>query len=90
MTSHGEVVCSNLLAIRIKDVTGGNQVAVLRLGDNLLGQSGGIVGLSTIGKSFLHVVELQCTGILRNDNGIEGVPLGNLLALVNNFALLVI
>ena len=90
MTTHREVVSTNLLAIGIKNITGRHHVAVLRLGDNLLGQTSCIVGLCTICKTFLHIVEAQCTGIFCNNNSIERVPLGNLLALFNYLAVLMI
>ncbi len=88
MTAHGEVVGTDDVAIGVDNVAGRHLQLVARLGDNLLGQAGGFVGLGTEGDTLDDVVELQRTGILGDDNGIEGVPLGNLVALLHHVAIL--
>ena len=88
MTSHGEDVGADNLAILTNDVAGRHERAVAGLGDDFLGKTCGFVGLSLIGGAFHDVAELQATGIFGNDNGIERIPTGNELALLHLFATL--
>ena len=88
MTTHREVIRTDDVAIGVDDVAGRHLRLVLRLGNNLLGQSGGFIGLCTESNALDNVVELQPTGILGDDDGIERIPLGNLVALLDGVAIL--
>ena len=90
VASHREVVGADLVAVGIDDVAGWNLRLVFRLGDNLLGESGGLVGLGTVSNTLDDVVELKRTGVLGDNHGVERVPLGNLLALGHDVARLVV
>ena len=90
MTAHWEVVCSQYLSVCINNITRRNHGLVLRVGDDLLGKTGGFISLSTVSNTLLNVIELQCTSILAYDNGVEWVPLGNNCALINDLTFLVI
>ena len=83
MTTYGEVVGAGHLTVGIDDVAGRNAVAVSRVDDDFLGQSGGLVGFSLVGDTLNHVLELQRTCIFGNDDGIEGVPTGNHVVLLH-------
>ena len=82
MSSHREVVGTDNLAICIKHIAGRHLRLVLRVDDNLLGKTCGVVGLSTVRYALNNIVEAQCSCILGNDNGVERVPLGNEIALL--------
>ena len=88
MTTHREVICSDYLTVSINNITGRNLELITRLGNNLFSQTCCFVGLSTEGNTLDNVVELQCTSILCYDNGIEWVPLSNLVALGNLVAII--
>ena len=82
MSSHREVVCTDNLAICIKHIAGRHLRLVLRVDDNLLGKTCGVVGLSTERNALNNIVEAQGSCILGNDNGVERVPLCNEIALL--------
>ena len=90
MTTHRKVVCSHNLTILVEDIHSRHLRAVLGVGDNLLCHTGCLVGLSTEGDVTLHIVELNPTSILADDNGIERVPLGDTVALLYNITILVV
>ena len=80
MATHREVICSNDFTVSTDDIAGRHTGTVFRLGDDLLSQTGGLVSLSAEGDALDDIVELQGTGILRDNHGIERIPLGNLVA----------
>ena len=88
VATHGEVVGTDNLAVYINHIAGRHLRLVLRLGHNLLGKTRCLIGLSTEGDTLDDIVELQATGILSHDDGIEGIPLGNLVALGHLVAIL--
>ena len=83
MTTHREVISTNDLAISTNHVTGRHLRTVFRFCNDFLCQTCGFISLSTEGDTFDDIVELKTTGILGHDNGIERIPLGNLIALLH-------
>ena len=88
MTTHREVVSTYNLTILVEYITGRNLRLVLRVCDNLLCKTCSFVGLGTVCDTLDNIIETKCTSILCNDNGIEWVPLGNKVTLLNDVALL--
>ena len=88
MTANREVVCTYQLSVLVHDVSRGHLAPVFRLDDNHLTESRGLIALHTIGDALDYILEDNLTRILGNDNGIEGVPLGNDLALLYRVALI--
>ena len=87
MSAYREVVSTEHFTIGTDDIAGRNLRLVLGLGDNLLGQTGRIVGFGVEGDAFNDILELQCSGIFGDDNGIEWVPFGHQVALFHAIAL---
>ena len=73
----GEVVGADEFAVLVDDMTGGHAALLLALDDDALAQTGGFVFLDTVGNAFLDILELDGTGMLGDDDGVEGVPLGD-------------
>ena len=90
VTAYGEVVGTEHIAVGVEHIAGRNLGVVLGVDDNLLGKTCGIVGLGLEGDTVDDVVEAQCTGIFGNDERIEGVPLGDEVALLDDVAVLVV
>ena len=88
MAAYREVVCTDNLAVCIKHVAGRHLRLVLRVGDDLLGKTCRLVGLSTVCDALDNVVEAERTCVLCNDNGVERVPLSDEVALLHNVAIL--
>ena len=88
VTSHREVVCTHHVTVFVDDVASRHECPVFRLDDDFLGKSGGVVGLSLEGRAFYHVSESQLTLELRDDDGIERVPLGHDVAFLHHVAML--
>ena len=86
VSTHREVIGSDLLSLGVDNITGGHLRLILRFGDNLLGQTGCFVGFGTEGNTLHHVVELECTTVFGHDYCVEGVPLGNLVTLLHHVA----
>ena len=86
MTADGEVISAEQLAILADDVRLRNLGLILGLDDDELAKTCGIVGLDTIGDTFDDTFELDATGHLRDDDSVEGVPLGDDVALGNLLA----
>jgi hypothetical protein len=84
MSAHREVICSQHLSLVVNNVDHRNGVVVARLDDDTLGHTRGLVGLGFIGQAFDDIAETQCTGVLADDHGIEGVPLTNNVSLLDN------
>ena len=90
MAAYGEVIGTKHLAFCTDDVAGRHFRPVFSVGDNLFGQSRCFVGFGTEGYTFFYIMELQRTCILRNDNGIKGIPLGNQIAFLHHITMLVV
>ena len=90
VTTYREVVCTKDFTISINNITRWNHCLILGIGDNLLLQACSLIDLSTISLILLNVIELQCTGILADDNGVEWIPTGDNSILLYDFTLLVI
>ena len=87
MTTYREVICSNYFTVSTDNITGRNLQLITRLGNDLFSQTCCFVGFGTEGNTLDNIVELQCTSILCYDNGVEWVPLSNLVALGNLVAI---
>ena len=88
MTTYREVIGTNYATIGIDNIAGRNLHLIARLSNDLFGQTGRFVSLCTEGDTLDDIVELQRTSILGNDNGIERIPLSNLVALLHGVAIL--
>ena len=78
------------VAILIQDVHGGHLHPVVRLDDDELLQACLFVGLNLVVDTFDDIFELDLTGHLRNDNSVEGIPLGNNLVLLHCIAVVLV
>ena len=90
VTTYWEVIGTKHLALLSDYITSRNQRLILRITDNLFGQTGSIVCLSVISFSSNHVIELQLTFVFGNDDSIEWVPFCNKRSLFNGITMLII
>ena len=88
VSAYREVVCAYHLTVLTDDVAGRNLGLVLRVGDDLLGQSGSLVGLGTIGDALYHIVEFKRTAVFGDDDRIERVPSGYEVAFLHECSVL--
>ena len=77
MTVDGEVVGAEDVAFLVEDVGAGYAALFLGLDDDALTQTGGFVFFDAVGDGLDDVLELDATCVLGDDDGVEGVPLGN-------------
>ena len=77
VTVDGEVVGAEDVAFLVEDVGAGYAALFLGLDDDALTQTGGFVFFDAVGDGLDDVLELDATCVLGDDDGVEGVPLGN-------------
>ena len=90
VSTHGEDIGAERLSVLVLHVAGRHEVTVFGLGDDTLFQAGGLIMVGLIGLAFGHILKFQLTGKLAHDDGIEGVPTGNHIALVHHGVVLII
>ena len=83
MGRNGQVVLLDLLALLVNDLDDGVLGLVLRLGDHLLRKSGLLVALIAVGNALDDVFVNGAALVLRNNNGVVGVPLADHVALLD-------
>ena len=88
VSSHREVICANNHAVFIQHITSRNLGVVFGVGDDFLGHTRCLVGLSLKGCTLDDIVEFQLTSIFRHDDSIEWIPLGDEIAPLHLFTLL--
>ena len=87
VTVDGEVVGADFFAVFIQNVAGGHVHLVFRFDDDALAETGGFVFFHTIGDAFHNAFEADGTSVLGDDDSVEGVPLGNHVALLHAVAI---
>ena len=63
------------------DVRNGHLRFVLRLDDDPLLQTGGLIAFHLVGDAFLHAFKRDASGSLGDDDGVEGIPFDDLVSL---------
>ncbi len=77
MTIDGEGVVAECIAVGVEHMGGRSHALVLRLDNDAFAKTGSFVFLHTEGDTFGDVLELDGTGMVGNDDGVERIPVGD-------------
>ena len=84
--THRQVVAANHFTALIENLGNRHTGTVFRLYDDFLTKTGLLVRFHFIGNTFDYIIETHLTGSFGNDNGIEGIPFADDIALFEHIA----
>ena len=88
MGIHRKGICLEDIALGIDNRSLGNLGAVTRFDNNFLAQTRLLVGINSVGDILHKVFIVELAADLAHDNGVEGVPFANNVAVLNGIAIL--
>ena len=83
MSAYRKRISLDNLACSIDDIGFGNFATLLGFDDDFFAETGLFVGIDAVGDVFLEVDIFDLTADFADDNGVEGVPFADYVALLD-------